>query len=168
MHRHGKAMSRYPDPDLVTGYNNGTMALQPVEGGRLSHLVKKNPDGTEKCWVFGDVSEYKWGNVETFDHVRRGVLAGTLEEGRRIIKDAEALGLKVNHGMYVPFSNGQTVSAKIEYAIGKRGDNEPRDYLSDYEMFDLGLARVDVAVLCAAIDAMDDEPERLEFLASRD
>lgn len=118
-------------------------------GGRLSPLFKATAKGNPRSWCFADFSSWKnQDGDELFDVVRRGVMVGSLEEGRKFLRLLNDLGLSSEEWVYVPFSNGQPLVATVrEQRYGSprlsQGEREKR-HLSAYWMDELIIARLDL------------------------
>ncbi len=90
--------------------NNRVLAIVPTRFGRLYRLFTFTSDDEEKPWVFSDPRT--WIDPETgdemVDHHHRGVMNGTLQEGKDFLEMCRQLGIDVREAsLDVPFSNGQ-------------------------------------------------------------
>lgn len=127
------------NPDIEYYQNNGVLAVRPVRGGRLNHLVKLTMGGKECVWVFADLFVYKGDyGEEMIDHHTRGLTVGTFGEGGLHLSMCSHLGFRVeNRGFFVPLSNGQR-----RHLTDKNGRAS-----SDYEETEIALCRVDLPTL---------------------
>lgn len=113
----------YSEPfgaDIEFHRHNGVLAIRPGPTGRLRSLVKltKEDEGErprQRVWLFANahVSAGLRGN-ERIDHVMRGVICGSLQEGLEFLercRTREELEV-VDVGMRVPCSNGYAFESR--------------------------------------------------------
>ncbi len=126
----------YLNPDIEYDQNNGVLAVRPGRTGRFHHRVAYTRDHFERVWVFCDLDTYTDdGGYERFDHVRKGVMVGSLEAGRGFLQLCRGFGFTVeNQGFFVPFSNGRR-------RFGTFRDGGP---FADFTQEELRLARLDL------------------------
>lgn len=103
-------------------YNKGLMLVKEIrkDGDYLVFTFVKRE---ETVWVFGD---WKFGDNDV-DEIRAQVMHGTYQDGNDFLKMCRELGLTMEDGGYVPFSNGH---------LDERLDGSGRKYLgySDYDL----------------------------------
>jgi len=131
-------MQRSIHGDLRYDLNNDTLAIRPSVAGRLSGLVKMTVAGDERVWTFADDHVWKDANGdERLEHHRKGVVCGTYKQGKAFMAMCEELGLTLDYGLFVPFSNGQRAHGRLTWP-------EPDEPTSDYLAAELKLMRWDL------------------------
>ena len=125
--------------DLEYSLNNDTLAIRPTRNGRLKDLVLTTVDDSERVWVFRNAVMWTDDDGdERIDHITRGVVNGTFEQGREFLVMCKEVGfVALCSGFFVPFSNGQK-------RIGKFGSGDKAEPCNDFYEDELKLVRWDL------------------------
>ena len=139
-------------PAFDVGYyqNNGTLAIFLGRNGTLAKISRVTKKGEEDClFIFQDLESYTdEDGYEVIDHVTRGVLVGSFQDGKDFLDMCRELGLIVkSRSVFVPFSNGRHVSGQI----GCGGEVR---HTADYFQSELRLMRWDLPSRARLLVAM--------------
>lgn len=94
-------------PDVVFNRHNDILAIWIDNRGPIATWLNQPfpEDWKNRAWLFAAVITQNDGS---FDHHLRGVISGSLEQGRRLLDDYRGLGLRVQRrNQYVPCGRGQ-------------------------------------------------------------
>lgn len=148
---------RSSQPDVEYNQNNATLVVRPSRTGRLKGLAKTTVAGVERVWVFMDalIATDEDGD-ELIDHHARGVVVGSLEQGRDFLDVCRELGLVVQNSIsYVPFSNGECCYGEVYGVPFPRGvmTRESRN-VSEFFKHELKMMRWDLPTRGQLISCM--------------